>query len=315
MRQKVKKQSVPAYLIVQTSPEAVVDVATTAILDHEPPKARLEALEAVVVGRGRGGRGRGPQRALVLGCCCCCGGWLSLAVGGIVVVIVVGTAATVVALDLSIKAGDYALEAAQSLEQLGIRGFPALSRGTAGAWEDTVDFGAHTVGARVLLVTFDLAPTAGNARPGVWCRCRSSAGRGAVGRAAWLAWIGRVLAGAPLVGHSTDIQVNIELRGLKLDGDLYRRRPLCIAQDFWYAHARTGCGRTFGGTTPCPSRASELSQHQIPTNVQAHHHVPVSSLLPSIYLVLFSTSITIYRRTPIHGHPCIARRTAVIGAL
>lgn len=171
-----------AYLIVKAGPEAVVDVATTAILNHEPSKAGLEALEAVVVGRGRGRRG--PQRALILGCCGV--GWLSLAVGDIVVVIL-GTAVTVMALDLGIKAGDYALEAAQSLEQLSIGGFPALSRGTARAWEDTVDFGAHTVGARVLLVTFDLAPTTGNARPGVWCRCRSGAGRGAVGSAAWLA--------------------------------------------------------------------------------------------------------------------------------
>lgn len=193
-----------AYLIVQTGPEAVVDVATTAILNHEPSKARLEALEAVIAGGGRG-RCCYPQRALVLGCCG--GGWLSLAVGGIVVVIA-GTAVTVVALDLGIKAGDYALKAAQSLEQLSIGGFPALSRGTAGAWEDTVDFGAHTVGAWVLFVTFDLAPTAGNARPGIWCRCRSGAGRGAVGSAAWLVWIGRVLAGASRVGHCTHVQIS-----------------------------------------------------------------------------------------------------------
>lgn len=74
------------------------------------------------------------------------------------------------ALDLGIQAGDDALEASQALEQLCIWGFPALPGRATGTWEDTIDLGADAVGTRVLLVTFDLAPAAGNARPGVWSR-------------------------------------------------------------------------------------------------------------------------------------------------
>jgi len=157
-------------LVVQRGPEAVVDVAAPAFFHHQPSEAVLKALYTVVgfdscaMLLGRPWDLGLPARTASL--CTCAVLSFPLAVGRLLLV----------ALDLGVQTGDDALQAAQSLQQLGIGWLSALSRRASRSREDAVDFGAHAVGTRVLFVAFDLAPTAGNARPGVWRRPSTSTG-------------------------------------------------------------------------------------------------------------------------------------------
>jgi hypothetical protein len=181
---------ITAYLVVEACPEAVVDVPAPALLDHQPSKAVLQSLYAVVCCHL-------PAILRVSSASLSKRTWLFARTALPLLLPVRGV--LLMALDLRIQAGNDAFQAPQSLEEFGIWRLSALAGCATGSREDAVDFGADTVGTRILLVAFYFATAASNAGPGVWRR--PSTGCGAVGAVRPLCAIGRVLTGHSVVGH------------------------------------------------------------------------------------------------------------------
>lgn len=147
---------VETHLIVQARPEAVVDVPAPSLLNNEPSESVLEALNTVVYGHTCARRiGIGLPIAIRTVWFADTG--LSFSFRSLLLMF----------FDLRIQAGDDAFETTQTFQKFRIWWLPALPRGSARSREDTVNLGAHTIGAWVLLVAFDLAPAAGDARSGV----------------------------------------------------------------------------------------------------------------------------------------------------
>jgi hypothetical protein len=136
----------PTHLIVQARPEAVVDIAAPALLDHEPAESVFQSFYAFIQGDACAQRGVGirlavPERAVGLGLAAA-----PLPLSGLILVF----------LYLGIQARHDTLKAPKSVQELCILRLATLARRATRPREDAFNFGAQAIRAWMLLVALDL---------------------------------------------------------------------------------------------------------------------------------------------------------------